>query len=295
MNKTIKKILNQTLNDICSLRFILAVLLFVLSCLISDVFYSDGMQYERRTILELLLTDDWKGQMYSTVDFSSTAILRNFNGSLWFPMLLVLLFSFPSVSAFLEEYYSGHYYSSISRVSCREYGVIKAVSAGLTGMVIFLAGYLIFAAIVLPNFPSIEVYPPEKAEYYLLAYGDLDADYFIRLFSNMLALAFVTPMAILVLSMAIQDVYFVFGLPMLVVFLIEKAALRVGILFPELYNLGQGWWQLLVPSYYAGMYDRFTFITQLPYPCFLVLMLLYAVLLLCLFILLIKRRIARYA
>lgn len=298
MRKTGQMIWSQTLKNIGSIRFWAASALFAALCLMSTISYTDAQQHVISTIMELLWTDSWKSIALENLDFSSVSIMLHFNNSEWFECVIPFLFTFPAVSLFVEEYFSGNYYLTVSRCSCRTYAISKAIAAGITGTGVFLLGYVLFSAIVLFRFPALSAYSEEIFEQSLfLINADMTENLLIilRMILNMAVVAMAVSLLILILSMLIQDQYFLFGLPVLLVFLMDKIPIKL--MDMEMYTLfaeGGQLWELLIPGSHIRMYSSFEYMTGFPYSCYFVIMVSFIVVLIWIFVHLIKRRITAY-
>ncbi len=285
MRKTGRQMIGQTFVYMKSMRFWLAVLLFLFTCLLSEVSYYDGMQYQNDSILELLFSRKWEAQMYENTAFSSYEILCNYDSSMWFSLLIICIFSFPSVSAFMEEYYSGEYYFMISRMSVKAYSLMKFIAAGLTGMGVCLFGYLMFAGLVVLRFPNVRNYPEEY-----LAQNGIDL---VRLFwqwANLLLTAALISMFVLFVASFVRDMYFVFGLPMLCSYLIFHIEVSVYRRNPDGMGLWHAVWGLVNLPRYSKLYLMFESLTGAALIWFYLLLLLEICAMFAVFFHVVKRR-----
>lgn len=285
MRKIGRQSIEQTIVYMKSMRFWLAAVLFLFLCLLSDVMYYDGMQYHNGSVLELFFSRKWETWMYENAALSSYEILCSYGNSMWFSLLIICIFSFPSVSSFMEEYYSGEYYFMISRMSVKAYSRMKFIAAGLTGMGVCLFGYLMFAVLVVLRFPDARNYPKEY-----FAQNGIDLARLFGQWANLLLTAALVSMLVLLVASFVCDMYFVFGLPMLCSYLIFHMSLSASRRNP----VGMGWryvaWELVNPPRYSELYLMFEPLTGVNLIWFYLLMILEACAIFAAFFYVVKRR-----
>lgn len=285
-----KRILKQTAENLCKGCFAVSVLLVTLTCMISTIAFWQGDQYVSATLLELLFDRSWQEVAMENVELSAEVSLVNYGSSDWFVMLLLLGCAFPSVSGFLAEYRSGNYYMSMGRSTMVRYAITKMAAAALTGMIVFLAGYGLYAGIVWISFPSISGYSVERMELLKLYIGgSLWETLSAKLFDTVM-LAALLPVLTMLCAIFINDLYLVFGLPMLLLYFMNKIQLYMILTYPELLSPGKEWWMVLVPTQYNLMYIYFPQITGLPHVCFAGVIIVEIGVLTLLFYYMIKRR-----
>lgn len=259
----------QIHQNVLSLRFGLAVILCTIVCMLSTISYWDEQAYRSNSVLKFFIMGGFEKFAGDSIDFSSWAIINNFLYSPWFSMLILAICAFPAVSLFADEYYSGAIYFTLPGSSVNRYSAVKFVSAALSGGLVFLCGFGFYALLILLRFPSVEEYPADMIQSYQMMYGNTDVWSFMRMIVHMTVVAMLCASAVMMLSTFLKDRYFLFGLPMLIVFFIERLSMYVGSIYMEIYDEGKGWWMLFVPSSYPSFFRDFEYNVGLPYGFFL--------------------------
>ncbi len=271
MRETVKITARQVWQNVGNLRFLLAVLLEAFACMLPTIVYMDGLVYERGTVFEYFFFGGFEKMAEKSFNFSSLAIIGQFSSSsFWFVMLMTAISAFPAVSLFVDEYYSGAVYFTLSGTSVNCYSRVKFVAAGLTGGLVFLCGFLLYALLIFLRFPHTGEYPPEMFEAYQMIY-DGGSGYLAGQVCHVALVAILCTSVMMMLATFMRDRYFLFGIPMLLIFFLERMFLYVGLIHPSIYEEKRGWWKLLSPACYPELCKDFEWRTGLPYGCFLLL------------------------
>lgn len=272
MRKLLKMIGMQLIQNLWNLRFGLSVILCTFVCMLPTITYhNEMMESYSNSVLKYFIMGGFENVAMESTAFSSEEIMVNFLNSPWFPMLLLLICAFPAVSLFADEYYSGTLYFTLPRTSVDSYSFAKFVAAILSGSMVFACGFGIYALLIKMRFPDINRYTAEMIQDYQMMYGNTNLLYFIGVMLHVMLVAAIYVSIVLLLSTFLKDRYFLFGLPMLVVFFVERLAMYAGSVHVEIYNEGCGWWRLLVPAEYPGIFQDFQWRMGLPYPFFIVI------------------------
>lgn len=271
MHKLLKMIVKQLLQNVWNLRFGLAVILCAFTCMLPTISYGNGMVYQSNSVLKYFFMGGFEEFAMDSIEFSSGAIINNFLYSPWFSMLILMICAFPAVSLFADEYYSGMLYFTLSKTSINAYSVVKFTGAVLSGGMVFLWGFGVYVLLINLRFPDIGEYPQEMLLSYQMMYGNTDILHFITMGLHITIVAMLSVSIVLMLSTFLNDRYFLYGLPMLIVFFAERLAMYMGSIYMEIYNEGQGWWMIFVPSYYPAFLQTFERNVGLPYTFFLLL------------------------
>lgn len=279
----------QLLQNIRGQRFVLAVFLCVCVCMLPTITYYDDTGYGSKSVLEFFVRGGFTELAANSVAFSSLAILPNFIYSPWFPMLLAAICAFPAVSLFVDEYHSGAFYFTVSGSSVELYSAVKFAAAGLTGGLVLSFGFGIYALLILLRFPGASSYPPEMVQEYQIMFGSTGARDLAVLVLHITVVAILFASAVMMLSVFLRDRYFLFGLPMLAIFFIDRLSMYVGTRRVDIYDEKKGWWKIFSPSSYSNFYRDFQWSVGLPYACFFLLALLELIIMYLVF----RRRIGR--
>ena len=269
MYKTVKRIAIQLWYNIWNLRFLFAVGFCVVICMMPSV----GSVPGKNTVIKVFFRKDFQSFVAGDAACSAQAILRGFMNSDWFAMLLLAACSFPAVTRFVEEYYSGMFYFELCGLSAKNYSVVKFVAAALSSGIVFLCGFAVYVILVHLRFPELQEYSAAAVQNYEMMYGSMSA-YWAELSR---AVAHVTLVAVLggavvsVVAVFLRDRYFLFGLPMLVVFFLGRLKLYLISNHWELSDAGNGWWNLLIPDTYPSFYWSFQYHTGRAYGWFLLI------------------------
>ncbi len=254
----------QFLHNIRNLRFAISVVLCVITCMLPTISYYEKSDYKRASVLSLFFTGGFEKIAENMPEFSSPAIISGFLNADWFPMLFMAVCAFPAVSLFADEYYGGMFYFSLPGSSVNRYSAAKFIAAGLTGASVFVTGFTVYAVLILLRFPNACEYPPEMLELY-----PTDVKYFALLALHTTVVAMLCASVMMMLAVFVRDRYFLFGLPMLAVFALNRTWIYIGIRCPQIYDEKNGWWTMLDPSCYPNFYSNFQWYTGFPYGCFL--------------------------
>lgn len=268
MHKLLKMTVKQLVQNVWNLRFGLAVILCVFTCMLSTISYWDGMVYQSNSVLKYFIMGGFEEFAMNSIDFSSGAIINNFLYSPWFPMLILVICAFPAVSLFADEYYSGMIYFTLPGTSINCYSAVKYAASALSGGFVFLCGFVVYAMLVILRFPGIKEYSPEMYSDYLMMYGNAGILYCTRMVLHMTVVVLLYVSFVMMVSTFLHDRYFLFGLPMLFVFFAERLSMYIGSIHMEIYNEGKGWWMVFVPSYYPRFFQSFGWSVGLPYGFF---------------------------
>ena len=271
MRETIKIIVRQVWQNVGNLRFLLAVLLEAFACMMPTIVYMEGMIYERGTVFEYFFFGGFEKMAEKSFDFSAIAIVGQFSSSsFWFVMLMTAISAFPAVSLFVDEYYSGAVYFTLSGSSVNRYSAVKFVAAGLTGGLVFVCGFLLYVLLIFLRFPHSGEYPTEMIQAYQMIYDGSVGD-LAGMACHVALVAFLCASVMMMLATFMRDRYFLFGIPMLFIFFLERLFLYIGLIHPGIYEEKRGWWKLLSPACYPEFYKDFEWRTGFPYGCFLIL------------------------
>ncbi len=256
----------QLLHNIQNLRFALGVISCIIVCMLPTIFYSEGNSYKQSSVLNLFFTGGLEEIAANQPAFCSLAIISKFPYSPWFSMLFIAVCAFPAVSLFADEYYSGMFYFTLPGSSINLYSTAKFAAAGLTGGLVFLLGFGIYATMILLRFPNASEYPPQNLELYYPGAEELTL-----LLLHITTIAILCASVMMMLAVFLRDRYFLFGLPMLAVFFLDRFWIYIGIRHPEIYEENNGWWMIFDPSSYPDIHSSFQWHTGFPYTCFLLL------------------------
>ena len=293
MLKLKSAIIQQLKNNIWSVMFLSAVLMCAFSCMLTTVSYTNAGVWQSDSVLKLLFTKNINSIALGNPTLSSDALIKVFPYSPWFSMLLITCAAFPAVTLFADEYYSGMFFFDISRVSVKKYSIVKYTSALGSGMLAFFFGFLVYRTIVILRFPGIEKYPKDVIESGETITGN---ERLCFIYGFVLHVAIVTAIfvaIVMLLTTFIKDRYFLFGIPMLVLFFTERLSIYVGSKNSAIYGEGNGWWNLAVLSNYINMYNTFEYNTGTRYYFFYVLAITEIIGIYVLFYIRIERRIKK--
>lgn len=296
--RSLKMTGRQLLQNMRSLRFVLAVLLCACVCMLPNIDYFDESGQVTRTVLDCFVRGGFEEPAADSAAFSSMGILQNFDTYAFFSMLLAAICAFPAVSRFADEYYSGTFYLTLPGSSVKRYSAAKFLAAGLTGGTVFLAGFGLYALLIWLRFPRMDSYSPETVQLYQSMYGSIDAGDMAVKVLHITVVAILYASAVMMLSVFLRDRYFLFGLSMLAIFFIDRLSIFVFTLQIDIYGAGydaREWWKIFSPRAYAAFYRDFERNVGLPYPCFFLLALLELVMMYLLFCRRIRRKVKGHA
>lgn len=294
MLKICKKITQQFMYNICNWRFVLAILLWIIVCMLPTITVMKGDSFHNESVLKLFLTGSFEENVLNNFELCSLTIIGNVTSSEWFMMLMLLLCSFPAISILSEEYYSGMFYFTVITSSVREYCIVKYVAAVLSGGLTFLCGYAIYVLLIVFRFPGINEYAPDIVIKYQQDNGIMDVKYYILMVIHLFVISMIGVAIISVVATYLRDKYFLFGLPMLVMFFIGRLYLYITNTNYGLYEEGRGWWSLVVLNTYPNLFQDFEWKTNLPYGFFLIFALLVIITFYVLFYRRVRKRVNKY-
>lgn len=285
MHRFCTSFLRDLKNNIFGSKFVLAALMCSCTCMLPTVSYVTEGTQKSNSVLRIIFLKNLKNIVKNNADLYSENIVSQFAYSYWFSMLLITICAFPAVSRFADEYYSGYFYLCISRGSVWRYSLTKYLSGLVSGAVVFVTGFAVFSGFITLRFPSQR----ECSEQMIVEnVWELGGDVL-----HVTLVAVIYTAVVMALSTFIQDRYFLFGIPALILFFTGRVSMYIGDLHTEIYDQGKGWWNLLVLQNYPALNKTFTWNTGFTYNLFYAIALLEVVVLFILFYRRVERRLKR--
>ncbi len=163
--KTINTLFSELKRTILSPYFIACIILLAVLCFTSSGYmdYSTNKQY---SIFEMMSMLSSKAAQSS--DFARETVIRNGFGA-WTAQFLVILVSFPFVKIMCDEKLYGQKRYYISRTGILRYSASKLLSAVISAALICLFGYLLFSAVCMAVFPSIDTFSKGEQEWFAMS------------------------------------------------------------------------------------------------------------------------------
>lgn len=158
--KTVTALFSELKRIILSPYFLICVILMAMLCFTSSGYmdYSTNKQY---SIFEMMFMLS-NGNVQSA-DFARETVIGNGFGT-WTAQFLVILVSFPFVKVMCDEKLYGQKRYYISRTEILRYSASKLISAVISAALVCLLGYLLFSAVCMAVFPSIESFSKSEQE-----------------------------------------------------------------------------------------------------------------------------------
>lgn len=158
--KTVTALFSELKRIILSPYFLICVILMAMLCFTSSGYmdYSTNKQY---SIFEMMFMLS-NGNVQSA-DFARETVIGNGFGT-WTAQFLVILVSFPFVKVMCDEKLYGQKRYYISRTGILRYSASKLISAVISAALVCLLGYLLFSAVCMAVFPSIEAFSKSEQE-----------------------------------------------------------------------------------------------------------------------------------
>lgn len=193
-------------------RTLLCVIAVTLLCFFSHDPMSNS--YETPPTLIELTAKAFGGE---TGIYTREDILRYFDSSFWFYIVLPVIVSMPAVSDFYDEWFNnGAYYFNVHRQQIPKYCVAKSFAYALNAAIIFLVGFAVFAAPVYFAFPALD------AESLAMSFPDGFFAFFAGRVLNVAAVSAVCPLVTILVLILIKEKFLALSFPMLVNYLTSQ-------------------------------------------------------------------------
>ncbi len=162
--KTVNTLFSELKRTVLSPYFLACVILMAVICLTSSGYmdYSTNKQY---SIFEMMFM--LSGKAAQSGDFAQETVIGNGFGA-WTAQFLVVLVSFPFVKIMCDEKLYGQKRYYISRTGVLRYSASKLLSAVISAALVCLLGYLLFSAVCMVVFPSIDTFSKSEQELFAL-------------------------------------------------------------------------------------------------------------------------------
>lgn len=259
----VRNIWNKTRENICSVRFWLAVLLYVLIC-----FCAKAVEWTDNNPPSLLYMAFFcsKEQLFRLGEqFSAYMLLMSFRDMEWYIVILPVLVSFLAVYDFYDEWFGGIYYMSVTRTDRVRYALQSLLSAVLTAVVVSGTAILLFALLMRLKFPSYDsmVIEPDMSIVGMI-FGMTVWDRvisFLKMYLNILFLSAIMSEIAILLLLLLKDCFFSLTIPMMLNYMGHKVLHMHLIALRERYGLDYPAscmrWEILNPVVLIGMDTHF--------------------------------------
>ncbi|MEY8237157.1 hypothetical protein AALA36_15775 [Lachnospiraceae bacterium 66-29] len=204
------KIYNKLLVNRISWKFLICVLGTILLCgfstfqgsfpEVNEISFYAWLHYSRE---ELLLMGEQASAFYVMVTFRDME---------WFIVFLPLLAAFSTATDFAGQWFSGYYYSSISRKTRKKYAVEWMLRAALQGASCIICGILIYFMLAYCKFPHYGEFGVDAdSSIIAMTYGATALKRFVTLFLMVFhtgLLAAIFAMSSVLLTILCKDSFF---------------------------------------------------------------------------------------
>jgi hypothetical protein len=192
------------------------------------------------TILEELLRFRKSYWVKNGYCYSSYAMALNFSESVWFPIVLPILATFPALSIFIEEWLDGKYYMTSYRYGNRfKYSLIKSIASNILSTLAVILGVFLYFGIVSIVFPSFKEYSTvleNDTFYYKIEYYNYIGDQtrplgrILTLLVKVLSCSLVGtifPIVSIVLYILLKDRFLALSIPMIANYVSYKVSSNI--------------------------------------------------------------------
>lgn len=256
-----RNIWNKLRENICSTRFWLAVLLYVLICFCAKAIEWTDNNPPSLLYMTFFCTKEQLSAMGE--QFSAYMLLMSFQNMEWYIVILPVLVSFLSVYNFYDEWFGGIYYMSVTRTSRVSYALQSLISAVLTAVAVSAVAILLFALLLRLKFPSYDSMAIEPnlsivgAIYGMTVWERLLT--FLKMYLNILLVSAVMAEITILFLLLLRDCFFSLTIPMMLNYIGYKVLHMHLIALRERYGLDYAEshmrWEILNPVVLIGM-DR---------------------------------------
>lgn len=130
-------------------------------CLCTSI-YRDPTTNESFSVFRVM-REVSRDEMLMNVSLCSFSVIGTGTGS-WLSMFIPIVSAFAFIPLSCDKAESGALRSGIFRSSRAAYGLSEFLSAGLSGALAVMLGFVLFALVACAAFPSISAYPPMEQE-----------------------------------------------------------------------------------------------------------------------------------